>query len=65
MTGRWLRNSFIYLLILVGVIAIVFTLIGTGGGSSKEDATQADFVADVRADKAEEIERDGDTVTYR
>jgi len=65
MTSRWLRNSFIYLLILVGVIAVVFTLVGTGGGSSKEDATQADFVADVRADKAQDIQRDGDTVTYK
>jgi cell division protease FtsH len=65
MTGRWLRNSFIYLLILVGVIAVVFTLFGTGGGESKEDVDPAQFVADVRADKAEEIERDGDTVTYK
>jgi len=65
MTGRWLRNSFIYLLILVGVIAIVFTLFGTGGGEGKEDVEPADFVADVRADKAQEIERDGDTVTYK
>jgi cell division protease FtsH len=65
MKGRWLRNSFIYLLILVGVIAIVFTLFGTGGGESKEDAEPSDFVADVRADRAQEIERDGETVTYK
>ncbi|UCH86893.1 MAG: ATP-dependent zinc metalloprotease FtsH [Dehalococcoidia bacterium] len=65
MTGRWLRNSFIYLLILVGVIAIVFTLFGTGSGESKEEVEPGQFVADVRADKAEEIERDGETVTYK
>jgi cell division protease FtsH len=64
MTGRWLRNSFIYLLILVGVIAIVFTLFGTGG-ESKEDVDKADFVADVKAERAEEIQRDGDTVTWK
>jgi cell division protease FtsH len=65
MNGRWLRNSFIYLLILVGVIAIAFTLFGTGSSSSKEDVEPGQFVADVRADKAEDIERDGDTVTYK
>ncbi len=65
MTGRWLRNSFIYLLILVGVIAIVFTVFGTGGGSSKEEVDPSQFVADVKADKAEEVERDGDTVTWK
>jgi cell division protease FtsH len=65
MTGRWLRNSFIYLLILVGVIAIVFTVFGTGGGSGKEEVDPSQFVADVRAGNAEEVQRDGDTVTWK
>jgi len=64
MSGRWLRNGFIYLLILVGVIAIVFTLFSTGG-QSKEQVDLAVFVADVRADRAQDIQRDGDTVTYK
>jgi cell division protease FtsH len=64
MNGRWLRNSFIYLLILVGVIAIVFTLFGTGG-SSKEEVEPAQFVEHVKAGQAKEIERHGDTVTYK
>jgi len=65
MTSRWLRNGFIYLLILVGVIAIVFTLFGTGGGEGKEEVKPGDFVAHVTADEAQEIERDGDTVTWK
>jgi cell division protease FtsH len=67
MTGRWLRNGFIYLLILVAVIAIVFTLFGTGG-ESKEEIQPADFVADVQAqgkEGFESVEVDGNNVTYK
>ena len=31
MYGRWLRNSFIYLLILVARVAIVFTVFANSG----------------------------------
>jgi len=67
MKGRWLRNSFIYLLILVGVIAIVFTLVGTGGGESKEKVDLQVFVADVENHRwvEESVEVDGDTVTWK
>jgi len=67
MNGRWLRNSFIYLLILVGVIAIVFTLFGTSGSSSqKVDLSQ--FVTDVKENGKEGFESvkvDGNNVTYK
>jgi hypothetical protein len=36
MSSRWLRNSFIYLLILVAVIAIVVSLMRNGGGSESK-----------------------------
>jgi cell division protease FtsH len=68
MTGRWLRNSFIYLLILVGVIAIVFTLFGTGGGSSKEEVSLSRFVEDVRAGNVlmkDGVEVDGNKIKYK
>ena len=67
MKGRWLRNSFIYLLILVGVIAIVFTLFGTGGGESKEKVDLAVFVADVENHRwvEESVEVDGNNVTWK
>ena len=67
MKGRWLRNSFIYLLILVGVIAIVFTLFGTGGGESKEEVNLAVFVDDVQNHRwvEESVEVDGNNVTWK
>jgi len=67
MTGRWLRNSFIYLLILVGVIAIVFTLFGTGG-SSKQEVDLAQFLTAVEQNGKEGFESvkvDGNKVTYK
>ena len=33
MSSRWLRNSFIYLLILVAVVAIVFSFFRNGDSS--------------------------------
>ena len=67
MKGRWLRNSFIYLLILVGVIAIAFTLFGTGGGESKEKVDLAVFVDDVQNHRwvEESVEVDGNNVTWK
>ncbi len=67
MKGRWLRNSFIYLLILVGVIAIVFTLFGTGGGEGKEEVNLAVFVDDVENSRVVEksVEVDGNNVTWK
>jgi cell division protease FtsH len=64
MYGRWLRNSFIYLLILVAIVAIVFTLLSTGG-SSDVDGSPALLIEEVRAGKVSEIQVDGDTVLYK
>jgi cell division protease FtsH len=60
MSGRWFRNSFIYLLILVAVIAIVFSLFGQGGGEPKQDFSQV--VEDARAGKIQQIEVDGNSL---
>ncbi|MCJ7510935.1 MAG: ATP-dependent zinc metalloprotease FtsH [Dehalococcoidia bacterium] len=67
MNSRWLRNSFIYLLILVGVVAIVFTLFGTKG-SSKEEVSLSRFVEDVRAGNVlmkDGVEVDGNKIKYK
>jgi cell division protease FtsH len=64
MYGRWLRNSFIYLLILVAIVFIVFTLL-PGGGSSDVDGSPSLLIEEVRAGKVSEIEVDGDTVRYK
>ncbi len=47
MYGRWLRNSFIYLLILVAIVAIVFTLL-PGGGESDEEKSPQDLITAVK-----------------
>jgi cell division protease FtsH len=61
MSGRWFRNSFIYLLILVAVIAIVFSLFGQGGGSEKQDFSQV--ISDAKEGRIKEIEVDGNKLT--
>ncbi len=64
MYGRWLRNSFIYLLILVAIVAIVFTVL-SGSGSEKIEQTQAEFVSQVRSGDLTEVDVDGDTLHYK
>jgi cell division protease FtsH len=63
MYGRWLRNSFIYLLILVAIVAIVFTVLNTGGSDKTEQSLDG-FVNQVEAGEIEEVEVDGNKLTY-
>ena len=64
MYGRWLRNSFIYLLILVAVVAIVFTVFSSGGsGKVQQDLKQ--FVAEAKAGNVDTVQVDGTTVEYK
>ncbi|MBI2766581.1 MAG: ATP-dependent metallopeptidase FtsH/Yme1/Tma family protein [Chloroflexi bacterium] len=64
MYSRWLRNSFIYLLILVAVIAVVFAFFNSGDSRPKVEFGQV--VQDVKAGKVDKIEVNGRelTVTY-
>src|SRR3972149_6167219 len=62
MYGRWLRNSFIYLLILVAIVAIVFTLLP--GGSSTVDRPLTEFIAEAKAGNIENVDVDGTTLKY-
>jgi cell division protease FtsH len=64
MYGRWLRNSFIYLLILVAIVAIVFTLLPSGGASEEEKSPQ-DLITAVKTGQVDKIDVDGDTVRYK
>ena len=61
MNQRWLRSSFIYLLILVAVVAIFFTVFRSP--STAEDTSITDII--TRAEKGEinQILVDGDKVT--
>ncbi len=63
MYGRWLRNSFIYLLILVAIVAIVFTLLP--GGSSTEERTLTEFIADAKQGRVESVDVNGSELKYK
>jgi len=62
--SRWLRNSFIYLLILVAVIAIVFAFFNSGSDHPKVAFGQV--LEDAKSGSIQKIEVDGRnlTVTY-
>ena len=64
MYGRWLRNSFIYLLILVAIVAIVFTVFASGG-SGKQEQTLTQFIEQAKAGDVEKVEVDGAVLTYQ
>jgi cell division protease FtsH len=63
MSSRWLRNSFIYLLILIAVIAIVVSLF-RGGGDSK-DLTFSQVVAEARVHNVQSIEANGQSLKVK
>ncbi len=63
MYGRWLRNSFIYLLILVAIVAIVFTVL-SGGGSDKVDQELSDFISQAQTGEVVKVDVDNDTLNY-
>jgi len=61
MGSRWMRNSFVYLLILVAVIAIVVAFFRPSSGStSKKDLTTV--IADANAGSISKLEVKGDTL---
>ena len=64
MYGRWLRNSFIYLLVLVAIVAIVFTVL-YGSGAGTVDQTVDKFVVDVQKGQVSKVDVSGDTLTYK
>jgi cell division protease FtsH len=61
MYSRLLRNSFIYLLILVAVIAIVLTLFQPNGGTPNKDL--GTVVSDAKQGLVKQIDVEGDTLT--
>jgi len=61
MTSRWMRNSFIYLLILVAVIAIVVSFFRPPSGTQSKDLSEV--VALARNGQVESIEASGDSLT--
>ena len=63
MGSRWLRNGFIYLLILVAVVAIVYSFFGRSEGL--EERAISDVFTDAKTGQLDEIVVKGDTLTIR
>jgi cell division protease FtsH len=61
MYSRWLRNSFIYLVILVAVIALVFSFFQPG--KTTQTKPLSDVAQMIRRGEVSELEVQGDTVT--
>ena len=59
--NRWLRNSFVYLMIIIGVIVIFYTLLPSFGASSEEPLTTV--VAMAKNNDIREIVIDGRQLT--
>ena len=59
--NRWLRNGFVYLLVIVGVIVIFYTLLPSFGASS--DVPLTTVVAMAKNDEIREIAVDGRKLT--
>ncbi|MDP9180099.1 MAG: ATP-dependent zinc metalloprotease FtsH [Chloroflexota bacterium] len=64
MYGRWLRNSFIYLLILVAIVAIVFTVF-YGSSTGTVDESLDKFIGHVKAGEVSKVDVSSDTLTYK
>ena len=58
--NRWLRNSFVYLMIIIGVIVIFYTLMPFG--SSNEEPV-SDVIAMAKNGQLKQIEVNGDKLT--
>ena len=58
--SRWLRNSFVYLMIIIGVIVIVYTLLPNWGGNDKPIT---DVIGMAKSGEIKEIVVDGKKLT--
>ena len=56
-----MRSSFIYLIIIVAIVAIVFTLFQPSYGT--EDIALSDVISMAKSNQIKEIEVDGDKLT--
>ena len=59
--NRWLRNSFVYLMIIIGVIVIFYTLLPSFGGSDERPVSEV--IAMAKNDQLSKIEVSGDKLT--
>ncbi|TAK20994.1 MAG: ATP-dependent zinc metalloprotease FtsH [Chloroflexota bacterium] len=62
MDTKWLRNSFIYLLILVAAIALFLSIFPTSGGKDASEMPVSEVVALAKAGQIKKITSEGDTL---
>ncbi len=60
-SNRWLRNGFVYLLVIIGVIVIFYTLLPSFGGSSERSLSTV--IAMAKSGEIREIQVDGNKLT--
>jgi cell division protease FtsH len=60
---KWLRNSFIYLLILVAAIALFLSIFPSTGSREPNERPMSDVIALAKADKIKKITVEGETLT--
>ncbi|HEV8638897.1 MAG TPA: ATP-dependent zinc metalloprotease FtsH, partial [Chloroflexota bacterium] len=63
MDTKWLRNSFIYLLILVAAIALFLSIFPSTGGKEPNERPISDVAALAKAEKIKKITIEGETLT--
>ena len=59
--NRWLRNSFVYLMIIIGVIVIFYTLLPSFGSSDEKPVSQV--ISMAKNNHLDRIEVNGDNLT--
>src|SRR5579859_5102318 len=65
MDTKWLKNSFIYLLIVVALIALFLSFVGTGGGRQPTSMTLSEVMQLARQGDIKKITVQGDTLTVQ
>jgi cell division protease FtsH len=63
MGSRWMRNTFIYLLIVVAVVAIVWSFLGGKPGTSSQNIDISEVITKVRDGQVKTINVSGDNLT--
>src|ERR671931_206464 len=65
MDKKWLRNSFVYLIILVAIIALVFTVFQPGPGRGEQPLSLTQVAAMIKRGEVKTIEVNDDKLTLQ
>jgi cell division protease FtsH len=65
MEKKWLRNSFVYLIILVAIIALVFTVFQPGPGRGEQPLSLTQLAAMIKRGEVKSIEVTEDKLTVQ